>query len=187
MVKLDEVKKAAVFKMLAYKPLYETGIEFGLDKHYKDVKGVKNAVYRIYNEVRQNPEVFTIEPQTVELVVTAVSERSVSRVQPSLRETNETINKDDIKSLVVGGRNKALKLVHSKMDRIGKSRKKLDAVSVGELAKVAGILFDKAQIIQGEATEHVAVLAKIDKNLLPEDALSLVLKMRETNQESLQK
>lgn len=185
---LDAIKKGSLFKMLASKTLYEVGLEYGFDKKYKDSKAVKGAVYRIYQEVKKDPAKYYVQPETVELVTTSMTTRLSSPVivkggAASLREKNdELINKTDIKSLVISGRNKAYSLISHKMDRLGASKKKLDAVSVGELAKVFGILFDKAQIIQGEATEHVAIMAKVSKDMNPEQALETVLKMREIAQ-----
>lgn len=171
--------------MLAYKTLYEVGLEYQFDKKYKDSKAVKGAVYRIYQEVRKDPEKYFIQPETLTLVESAMGSRNTTPVitRTSLREKNDELAKGDIKQLLVGGRNKAYSLINTKMDRIASSKKKLDAVSVGELAKVFGILFDKAQIIQGEATEHVAVMAKVSKDMSPDMALDAVLKMREISQE----
>lgn len=189
---LDDVKKGLLFKMLAYKTLYETGLEFQLDKKYKDAKAVKGAVYRIYQEVRKDPEKYTVQEDTLKLVEDAMRSRVAAPVVrngeiidsmgTTLREKSDALQKQDIKSLLVSGRNKAYALINTKMERIGSSRKKLDAVSIGELAKVFGILFDKAQIIQGEATEHVAVMARVSKDMTPEVAIDTILKMREINQ-----
>lgn len=188
---MDDLKKGSLFKMLAYKTLYEVGIEYQFDKKYKDSRAVKGAVYRIYQAVRKDPEKYFVQAETLELVEKAMQARISSPVivkgaaaaeALTLREKNDVLQKTDIKALLIGGRNKAYTLINTKMDRISSSRKKLDAVSIGELAKVFGILFDKAQIVQGEATEHVAVMAKVSKDMNPTEALELVLKMREINQ-----
>lgn len=191
-MKLDDVKKGCLFKMLSYKTLYEVGIEYQFDKKYKDAKAVKGAVYRIYQEVRKDPEKYFVAEDTLKLVEDAMKSRiSTPTVRAgeiidskgtTLREKTDSLEKVDIKNLVINGRNMAFKLVNSKMERIGSSRKKLDAVSVGELAKVAGIMFDKSQIIMGEATEHVAIMSNLSKDMSPETALDMVLKMREINQ-----
>lgn len=177
----EDAKKGLLFKMLGSKTLYETGVEFGLDKHYKDARAVNNAVYKIYQEVQKNPERYLVTPEVVEMVVANVSNRNLGKREGVLREKQEVLDKQDIKELTVSGRKKALDLLHMKMDRIAGSKKKLDEVPITSLAQVFGIIFDKAQIIQGMATENVAVLAKIDKDLKPEDAIALVLKMREIN------
>lgn len=183
MLKLNESKKGDIFRMLSQKSLYDTGIEFGFDKHYKDVTGVKNAIYKIYKQVCAEPQRYFVLPEVVDVVKGVVSNRSVSaESSKSLREKREEADKVDFKELLMGGRAKALKLVHAKLDLLSSSKKKLDEVGVTALAQTLGILFDKAQIIQGEATENIAMLAKIDGNITPEQAMEAILKSREANQ-----
>jgi hypothetical protein len=186
-MKLSDEKKGLLFKMLGIKSLYETGIEFGFDKHYKDVRAVNNAVYKVYQQVRVEPEKFGISQDVVEMIVTNVSNRNLGKREGVLKEKNEAIEKQDIKELTLSGRKAAMQLLQAKMDRIAKSKKKLDETPITSLAQVFGILFDKSQIIQGQATENVAVLAKIDKNISPEQAIAAVLKMREINNEEKEK
>jgi len=158
---------------------------------------MKSAVARIYNQVKNDPEKYFINQDTYNRVLDAVEERKTAGLTPfksnkpedvveepiTIREKREIINPDDIKGLILGGRNKAAKLIYEKLDRIGKSKKLLDNVSLGEMAKVVGILVDKGQILQGQSTENIAVLSKnIDSNLTPEEAIEAVLKMREMQQ-----
>lgn len=181
-ISLTNEKKGFIFKMLAHKPFYETGIEFGFDKHYRDANSIKGAMYRIYTQVRAEPSKYGVSQETVDLVVDIVSKRSTANYLPTLREQNDAKENIDIKELVLSGRQKAMILVHRKLEMIGKSKKKLNETNLGTLATVAAILFDKGQIIKGEATENVAVLGKIDTNMSPDQALDMVLKMRELNQ-----
>ena len=67
---------------------------------------------------------------------------------------------------------------------LNKSRKALNQQSLPALTTAFAILFDKSQIIKGEATEHVAVMGKIDSDIKPEQAIDMVLKMREIDQAS---
>ena len=182
---MNDLQKAGLFKMLAYKTLYEVGLEFGLDKKYKDSKSVKGAVYRIYREVLNDPEKFIVSADTIEVVETAMKGRNSTGASsiPKLREKMDVLDKKDIKTLVLEGRNQSYNLLNKKMERLNASKKRLDNVSIGELAKVFGILFDKSQIVQGEATEHVAVMARMSKDMDPMEAIDAVLKMREVNQE----
>ena len=179
---LNNDQKVGLFKMMATKQLYEVGLFYGFDKYYKDSNAVKNAVYRIYNTVKNNPDEYLIQKDTYELVVGAVSARSAANVV-SMRERMDSAS-SDIKSLITGGRDKTAKLIDMKLDSIGKSRKKLDNVSIVELSKVLNVLFDKGQIVQGEATEHIAVLGKIESGLSPEKLLEITLKQREKTIES---
>lgn len=180
-MKLTDEKKGLLFKTLGSKSLYETGVEYGFDKHYKDVRAVNNAVYKIYQQVKIEPEKFGISNDILEMVVSNVSNRNLGKRDGVLKEKQEVLDKQDIKELTISGRKKAMEILHAKMDRISKSKKKLDETPITSLAQVFGILFDKSQIIQGQATENVAVLAKIDKNISPEEAIAAVLKMREIN------
>lgn len=182
-MKLSEDKKAALFKKLASSTLYDVGLEFGLDKHYSNPTAIKNKVYQIYREVANNPEKFAVQLETVNLVVDAVSNRSVSKKdEPTLAEKNDAIAKVDVKDMILTGRDKAGKLVHKKLDWLEKNPKELEKMSLKEIGWILGLLFDKSQIIQGQATEHIAVLSKIDADLSPEDALDAIMKGREATQ-----
>lgn len=190
-MEITDEKKGVMFRMLAEKPLYEVGVKFGLDKHYANAASVKNKMYRIYQEVRKDPDKYFVSPDLCATVVTIVSNRGkeIAPNNGSVREQTEQAEADanDVSSLVLTGRIKAFKLLHKKLDQAGKSRKGLDSISLAQLATVSAILFDKGQIVQGQATENVAVLAKIDTNMSPEQAMETILKMREINQASKEK
>lgn len=180
---LDIDKKAAIFRKLASGTLYEVGVEFELDKHYKDAVAVRNKVYNIYREVSQDPETYFVHPDTVALVVEAVSKRKVAtRSADTMVETQEKLKDADIKSLTISSRDKAGKLINHKLSYLESHPKALVGESLVTLGKIFGILFDKAQIIQGQATEHVAVMSKIDSSMSTEDAIQAVLRSREINQ-----
>lgn len=184
-MKLSDDKKAGLFKKLASTSLYEVGVEYGLDKHYKDASGVKNKVYQIYREVAANPERFAVQQETVDLVQAAVSSRKIAnKPAPTLREKTEeaAIVANDIKGLTLSGRDAAGRLIARKLEHLESHPKALAQESLVNLGKIFGILFDKAQIIQGQATEHVAHMGKIDTNMTPEDALAAVLRGREITQ-----
>lgn len=186
MYTITDDKKQRIFLMCGEKNYTEVGYEFDLDKHYKSAGSMKDAVKKIYNQVKNDPIKFGLDYDRANGIVDKVAERQTSglitkRSDMPLRERNELINPDDIKGLMLGARNKAAKIIHTKLNRMEKSKKAIDDIGLGELAKVVGILFDKGQIIQGQSTENIAVMSKnIDANLSPEEALDNVLKMRET-------
>lgn len=182
-MRIPDSKYSFIFKMLGEKTMYETGIEFEFDKHYKDSRAVNNAVYNIYKKVLVNPEKYGVLPATVDSVKAIVSSRTIATNKPetTLREKIDTEGNTDFKDLVLSGRKKAFQLLNMKMDRIARSKKGIDDVNITALAQTFGILFDKSQIISGEATENIAVLAKIDRNMSAEDAMSAILNMREAN------
>ena len=186
-MELTDEKKGIIFRKLAEMPLYETGVAFGLDKHYKDAKSVKSKVHRIYQEVQKDPARYFVSQDVVDTISGIVSSRNPQGqgrpLNPTLRETTEVVSADenDVSKLVLSGRAKAFKLLHKKLDQVGRNKKSLEAVSLAQLTTTAAILFDKGQIISGQATENVAILAKIDSNMSPDDALAAVLGMREQN------
>ena len=182
-MQLSVDKKAAIFKKLASGTLYDVGLEFGFDKHYKDATAIRNRVYAIYRDVANNPEKYAVQVETVSLVVDAVSNRRVAtRTEPVLAEKHTAIQEKDIKGLTLSGRDTAAKLITTKLEYLEKHPKALANESLVNLGKIFGILFDKGQIIQGQATEHVALMGKIDTNLTPEQALDAVLRSREVMQ-----
>ena len=179
-MKLSDEQNACMFRLLATKTFYDVGIEFGFDKHYKTPTSVKGAVYRAYQEVRANIEKFSVHPDTASLVVVAVSNRSIAiPTKKTIAEQNEDTR--GIEELLLSNRDLANRLVHKKLVALDASKKALRNESVVSLGKIFGILFDKSQIIRGQATEHVSHLSKIDvSGLTPEATINLVLAMRES-------
>lgn len=186
-MKLTQEVEADIFRHLAYKSAYETGLEFELDKIYADAKGVRNAVNNIYAKVKKNPTRWGVTSDVLTLVADAMANRQLSQVRNNLPMAEKEIEQGDIKVLVTGVRDKTWRLIDRKLQRASKSNKRLDAIGLRELGTLAGIAFDKAQIISGQATENIAVMGKIEGNLNPADALALVLKMREANVAAKQK
>jgi len=180
---LTDDKKAGIFRTLASSTLYEVGVQFELDKHYKDPTAVRNKVYQIYREVLNEPDKYSVHPDTAKLVEDSVSNRKVAvRSGPTLAEKtaeNKAITALDIKGLTLASRDRAGRLIGKKLEYMEAHPKALAAESLVNLGKIFGILFDKAQIIQGQATEHVAVMSKLDVNMTPEESLSMILRMRE--------
>ncbi len=177
---LTDDKKSNIFRRLEGKTLYDVGIEFGLDKHYTTHTAVRNKVYAIYRQVIVDPGKYAILPETVDKVVAAVSSRKVAiGTGPKLAEKVEKIKDKDVKALTMSGRDKAARLINHKLEYLEEHPKKLEQESLVNLGKIFGIMFDKAQIIQGQATEHIAVMGKIDKDMDADTALELVLKNRE--------
>ena len=188
----DEVKKGAVFKALAAKSTGQVATDLELDKYYKSISGMRNIIFKIYAEVIADPEKFAISSDTIDLVRQGMDARKANRFvtsnKPTVRETKEEEFNKPFSELAQDGRNKALRILHKKLDRIEGSRKKLDNISAGELAKVYGIMFDKSQIIKGEATEHVKILSKnVNDSMSAEERLDYVLKLREINNEAKEK
>lgn len=187
MAVLNDVNKAQLFKELAKKSSYEAGLVFGLDKHYKNAQTVGSTVIRIFNEVKNNPEKFNISPDTCELVISAVEARSAltrkGEARTTLREKLDETKGKTFEELALDNRAKAAQLMSLRLDDVLSTKKKRQLVSLGEAAKVFGIHFDKGQLIEGKATEHVSMMSKLDTaSMTPGQAMDMVLKMREYNQ-----
>lgn len=180
---LSPEKEGAMVRQLAYKTSMEVGLEFGLDKHYSDLKGVRNKVQNVYRKVMANPDKYGLGPEIIKMIADGLKSRqlgfspSAKRLEPSLAE--QKIDSRDIKDLATSIRDKSFKLIDRKLDRLSNSKKRLDAISFKELGVIAGISFDKTQILKGEATENIAVLGKIEGNLTPQEMIKAVLEHRE--------
>ena len=187
MAKFDDIgliDRKKFFKALVTKNFSEAAQEIGLDKRYTNASSLRATAYQLYKAI--DPDALGIDKEIVGMVQNAIEARK-SAPGRVISEVNNTdlINPEDTKGLMVGGRNKAAMLLHKKMDRLSTSKKLLDSVTLTQLATTMGIFFDKAQILTGQATENIQVLAKISNDITPEESLEMLLKMRErdANQE----
>lgn len=185
--KIPDKTKGEMYKALANRSYAQVGVEFKIDVHYKNQDGYRNAVFRIKKEVEQNPEKYGVTPEVVEIVKKSAEERRANPHAGDIIEadTSALLDFSDTKAVTIGGRNKAAQLLHKKMDMINSSKKLLEKENLVSLAKVFGIFFDKAQILQGEATEHIQMKAKITKDMTPDEALDQLLNMRERRMEEM--
>ena len=185
-MKLTDAKKGQVVRALIDKNMYEVGLEFELDKYYKDSRAVKNAVYRTYQAAVKDPARYGLTIEEAANVQDKMQNRlpvNIREAQPTtLREKLDDDKNKDFKELAIEGRNKAYQILLRKLDMVGRNKRNLSEVNLSTLATTFGILFDKVQITKGEATENVAIMGKVDTNMSAEEALGMVLKMREINQ-----
>lgn len=175
---LDLIQKRSLFKALATKPQLEVGKEFGFNKQYKNESTIRMKVNQIYREVLDNPSLFAVEPEMARMVQDAMESR---RATKKITTVDEEIKLDE-KALVVGAGKKAWILLNKKLDQLAKNKKLFEGESIMNLAKIAGIAFDKSQIVKGEATENISLRAHIDKDITPEQAVEQLLRFRENQQ-----
>lgn len=76
-------------------------------------------------------------------------------------------------------RNLAIQTLNKKLINLYEDPEQLEKINIAHLATVFGILFDKAQLAAGLATENIAIHAKIDVNMSSDKALEELNKMRE--------
>lgn len=176
-------RMAGCFKALETKTPFEVACEFGIDKYFDSKKDITNYMYRMYLQIKNDPGKYGISEEKAMQIQDAVQRRNTNKssvlIQEEVEEKLSNIKEADIKDIVIIGRNKASILMDKKMNMLLKSKKALEKESIVSLAKVFGIYFDKSQIVMGQATENIALMAKVDENLTPEQAMDALLKHRE--------
>lgn len=181
---LTDEEMGVFYRLMETKTYMAVCLEMKLDKWYSKNSLIPTA-QKIVNMVRQDPAKYLVHPDTVVRVEHAIRERNVTQktketaLEKDLAEENQSF-----KNILEDTRMGLLDIVSRKVKRLGRSNKKIDEANLGTLVTSLAILIDKTQLIRGEATENVAVLAKIDQNISPEAALDMILRMRETNLES---
>lgn len=185
--KIPDDVKGEMFKSLATKSYAEVAVDFKIDIHYSDQAAYRNAVYRIANEVRKDPEKYGITEDVLKIVEEAMENRKANphATKPAEKQDYALIDFTDARAVAIGSRNKVAELLHKKMDMINSNKKELEKISLVQLTTAYGTLFDKAQIMQGQATENISLKARITKDMTPEESLEQLLKMREVSQEEL--
>lgn len=176
---LIEDQAGRIFLHLEEHSFAETGYIFGLDRYLKNENSMRGAITRAYNLVLADPIKFDLPPEKVAYIHGLVSARGIAKKKPeTLREEND-IKKADISTMVLESRDLVTGLVRKKLDYLDRNPKALKEMSLKEIMGAFQILFDKGQIIQGAATEHIAVLSNIKTDMGAEEALEAIIKMRE--------
>lgn len=89
------------------------------------------------------------------------------------------IDTEEMVELSKDTRNLAIQTLNKKLLEVYGDEAQLNKVNLATLATVFGILFDKSQLMNGLATENIAIQAKIDINMNSDTALVELNKMRE--------
>jgi len=186
-MQLTDAQKKVLVKDLVANSFNQAGINAGLDKQYKNRSSLVSAVRKIYQEVKLNPEKFSVSVDIIELIEKNLKERQsimVGKTNDSIiAKEKKELSKMTVNELVNENSKKSAVLLHKKLDMIGKSKRELASVGLGTLVTAYGITFDKSRIIAGESTENIAVLAKIKtEDMTPEEMMDIMLKKREANQ-----
>jgi len=185
---LTDIQKGMAYKQLASKTMLEVGKEFGLDKVSKTENGVRKRVSDLANEVLADPAKFGISEEVVALVQKAKRERYSPKIAAAIRHGRDTVMLSDkadpykgleVTDLVASSSKKVLIALNKKLDWVLKSPANLKNTPLAVLNITAGTMFDKFRITRGEATEHIAMKAKISTDMSAKDKIDLVLKMRE--------
>jgi len=195
-----------IFLALENESLLQVARKYKLDESYEKKNTQQQYIYRIYRKVANDPITYKVTHDQVNKVVGAIKGRSYDDREDNYfggvpkedvvddglmtgvpdgdigtpEKQYVAIDKNEIVDLLKSGRDKTIKLMHRKLDDLIRSRRALDKESLTNLSRVFGILFDKSQVVQGEATQHIAILAKnVDDNLTPEEQMEMLNKFRE--------
>lgn len=181
---LTDEEMAKMYRMLETHTFMNAALAMGLDKWYAKNSLIPTA-QKVIALVRSDLERFAIHPDTAKKIEFCISERNQTKMsRESALEKDLAAKNQDFKNILEDTRMGLLDILSRKVKRIGRSNKKIDEMNLGTLATTLAIIIDKTQLIRGEATENVAVLAKIDQTMTPEAALDMILKVRETNLEA---
>lgn len=167
-----------IFLQMEDKGNIEVAYLFGLDRYFSTESSMRSAVTRAYNLVLENPIGFNVPTEKAAYIQGIVTSRQIMRKPETLREAKE-IEEMDISKVVLTTRNLTAKLIQTKLEYLDEHPRALQEESLANLVKVFSGLFDKGQIIQGAATEHIAVMSKIDDRMSPEEAMKAIMQMRE--------
>jgi hypothetical protein len=157
----------------------EVAYLFGLDRYFTSESSMRSAITRAYNLVLADPMKYDVAPEKAGFIQGLVSSRGIVKRNPeSIREENE-LKQMDITGMILSTRDLAAGLVRRKLDYLDKHPKALQEEKLKDLGWILGVLFDKGQIIRGEATEHIAVMSSLPEHMNPDEALKAILQMRE--------
>jgi hypothetical protein len=176
---LIEGEAGRIFLHLEDKNHLEVAYLFGMDRYFSTESSMRSAVTRAYNLVLENPSKYDILPEKAGYIQGLVSSRGIVKKDPeTVREENE-LKKLDITGMILSTRDLAAGLVRRKLDYLDKHPKALQEEKLKDLGWLLGVLFDKGQIIRGEATEHIAVMSSLPEHMNPDEALKAILQMRD--------
>ena len=176
---LIEDQAGRIFLHLEEKSFAEVGYLFGLDRYLANEASMRSAIMRAYNLVFDNPMKYDISDEKAAFIHGKVSGRGIAKRKPETVREEQEIAKLDIATAITGSRDQAARLVRKKLDYLESNPKAFREMSLKELIGALHILFDKGQIVAGQATEHIAVMSNLDDKLDPEAALKAIMDMRE--------
>lgn len=99
-----------------------------------------------------------------------------------IKKTKEEVmvmSNQELMELSKDSRNLAMRVINKKLVALDTDPEQLAKINIATLATAFGILFDKHQLMNGLATENVAIHQKIDINMSSDKAMEELNKMRE--------
>lgn len=181
---ISNERKKDIYRDLVKVSLYQAGVRGGLSEYYKNKESLKAFVKNIKFEVEQNPAKFGISEEVVKMVNDSLQERRSKRTS-IVGQTEAEEPKQGFEALTVPQKidilsHESLNVLYQRILTLKKSKAQLKLQSPAALGVLAGTMYDKRQLSRGEATEHIAIRAKIDVSKLDSKGiLAAILAMRE--------
>jgi len=91
-----------------------------------------------------------------------------------------TMSTNEMVAMAKDTRNITLQALQMKMQSLIDNPEELAKVNIATLATAFGIMFDKGQLMDGMATQNIAIHKQIDVNMTAKDALAELDIMRQT-------
>jgi hypothetical protein len=158
----------------------EVAYKFGLDRYFSTEGSMRSAVMRSVNLVLDNPSSYDVSKEKAEAIHMIIQARNVNKAtKPETIRAQKELAEQDITKMITGSRDLVTRLLRKKLEYLDRNPKALKEEKIRDIAWVVGVLFDKGQIVSGQATEHIAVLSSINDKLNPDEALKAIMEMRE--------
>lgn len=172
-------QRASMFKDLAHMSYYDVIAKYKLDEYYANKGAARLGLVNIVRQIVKAPDLYGISREAADIVQTALNSRNPTKGgTPNAMVVAKEM--DSLSNSMESLRDKAIELMHNKLDKIKKNKDELDGIKLKELMDVVSSAIDKTKVIKGETADHVIHYSKIDVgDVSPQEALKLVLKARE--------
>lgn len=172
-------EQVTMFKDLAHMSYFDVIEKYKLGDRYKNKGAARLGLVNIVRKIIKAPDLYGISQEAVDIVKSTLDARNPQKGNSS-KNLEIVRERDQLSTSMESLRDKAIELMHEKLDKIKKSKTELDGVKLKELMDVVSTAIDKTKLIKGESTDHVIHYSKIDVGSInPQEALKLVLKARE--------
>jgi hypothetical protein len=182
---IPKKKRPELVELLKTHSFAEAGDVLGLEKVLKNKTNVRNTIRRVWEDIKEKPEDNGVSREKVKEVHEILDMRRINKggaKKQVITPLNNSLAEVGFKDLVSGvqdTRDATLMLVRKKLNLLNSDKEQLKKMNLATLTTAFGILFDKSQIAKGEATEHIAIHAKISQDMSPEDRIAAIAKIRE--------
>lgn len=184
---LNKEQEVRIFKSLTHLSYKEAAKENGIllispESSDARLTAITQAIVR---KIKKAPELWGLTQESVEIVQEALDSRSLKK-NPRIR-SDIAIQEESFRDKLDTMRDTVAEIITKKLEKYN-TNKGIDNVQLRDLKDLLGMAIDKSRLLKGESTENITRLSKIDAdNLTPQDAMSIIMKARETLLENREK